>query len=401
MNLEDKFADASDTINQRFLMLIQALSGIRGLTSITVNQPEEQKLLQKVLDVLNQNLDFECCSIFLLSNNEELCCIAGKNWKDVDNELKDKKRHSHSFKIGQGIIGQAAKNRKIYHCRNCRKDKNFLSIIDPRVDGNIGSLICTPIIMGDELLGVLNISHPEPLFFHPWQEHVISIHANILAQMLYNHRLMKDMATQVSNRTKELEQSLEETETLKSKYQALSVIDDLTQIYNRRYFFSEVASALARALRYQQPLSLMFIDLDDFKSINDSYGHENGARVLRDVAAVLSKQSRKGDILARVGGEEFALAVPNTKIESIQLLAQRIKNSVSRIIWDHEDQSFGITLSIGISEFKHPLDNAQSYLSHIDEFVRVLVRQADEALYHSKNNGRDKITFYRDMQKKS
>lgn len=131
MNLEDKFADASDTINQRFLMLIQALSGIRGLTSITVNQPEEQKLLQKVLDVLNQNLDFECCSIFLLSNNEELCCIAGKNWKDVDNELKDKKRHSHSFKIGQGIIGQAAKTGKFIIAGTAGKTKIFSQLSIP------------------------------------------------------------------------------------------------------------------------------------------------------------------------------------------------------------------------------------------------------------------------------
>ena len=113
-------------------------------------------------------------------------------------------------------------------------------------------------MVGEELLGVLNVFHPEPHFFHPWQEHVISIHADIMAQLLYNHRLMKDMSTQVSNRTKELQLSLDETESLKSKYQALPVIDDLTEIYNRRYFFSEVPSALARALRHKQPLSLLY-----------------------------------------------------------------------------------------------------------------------------------------------
>ena len=396
-NLEEKLADAAGTISQRFLMLVQALSGIRGLTMLTINNSEEDELLENVLDVIRDNLDVERCSIFLV-NNDDLVCAAFKTWiKDSDGGLHAE-RQSHTFKIGQGIVGKAAESRQLYHCRNCKTDANYLSVINPQNANNAGSLICMPIMVGAELLGVLNVSHPEPDFFHQWQEHVVSIHANVLAQMLYSHRLMRDMATQVSNRTRELQISLAETESLKSKYKALSVIDDLTQIYNRRYFFSEVPSALARALRYGQTLSLLFIDLDHFKSINDTYGHEVGDTVLKDVAAVLSRQSRKGDILARMGGEEFALAVPNTEIEGIQLLAQRIKESVSKVSWQHEEREFGITLSIGIAELKLPKKDDQSCLNHINEVVHVLVREADDALYHSKRAGRDKITFFRDLE---
>jgi diguanylate cyclase (GGDEF)-like protein len=399
MILENKLIDASETISQRFLMLVQAMSGIRALTSISINDLQEQDLLDEALDVLIQNLDFERCSVFLLNNNEELYCATGKDWKDRDNTLEVKERKlSHTFKLGQGIIGQAAKNRQIYHCKNCKQDKNYLSIIHTQVDTNVGSLICVPIITSDELLGVLNISHPEPFFFHPWQEHVICIHANILAQLLYNHRLVEDMTTQVNNRTKELQFSLEETETLKSKYQTLSVIDDLTQIYNRRYFFSEVPAALARALRYNQSINILFIDIDYFKSVNDSYGHEVGDKVLKDVASVLSRQLRKGDILARMGGEEFALVVPNTDVDGIQLLAQRIKGSISRQSWEHQGQSFSITMSIGISELRCPENHGHSYLNHINEITHVLIREADQALYHCKETGRDKITFYRDLK---
>jgi diguanylate cyclase (GGDEF)-like protein len=123
-----------------------------------------------------------------------------------------------------------------------------------------------------------------------------------------------------------------------------------------------------------------------------------GDKVLKNIAAVLSTQSRKGDILARMGGEEFALAVPNTEIDGIRLLVQRIKDSVSTLHWENKDQTFGITLSIGISELKLTKDSHQSNLIRINEIVHNLVREADDALYHSKNIGRDAITFQRDLE---
>ncbi len=390
--LENKIIDVAGTLNQRFLMLVQALSGIRALTSVTIDNSEENNLVQNALQVISQNLDLERCSIFLLNDNGELYCVRSKDWSDSETKPISNKK-SHTFRLGEGIIGKAAESRQIYHCKNCKQDKNYLAIIDPKTASYTGSLLCAPIISGEELLGVLNVSHPEPYFFHPWQEHVISIHANILAQMLHNHRLMKDMAAQVSSKTRELQVSLDETQQLESKYKTLSLVDDLTQVHNRRYFFSEVPSSLARALRYHHPLGLLFIDLDHFKSVNDTYGHDIGDLVLMDVASVLSKQCRKGDILARMGGEEFAMVVSNTTTAGIKLLAQRIKDSVSRITWDHEDLSFGVTLSIGISELKFFSDN-DPYLDHTNEIVRILVREADEALYHCKNTGRDKIAFY-------
>ena len=216
--------------------------------------------------------------------------------------------------------------------------------------------------------------------------------------MLCNHRLVKDMESQVRNRTRELQKSLHETEILKSKYQALSIVDDLTRINNRRYFFKEVPTALARAMRYNESLSLLFIDIDHFKSVNDTHGHEQGDEVLKDVASILSRESRKEDILARMGGEEFAIAVPNTDSDGVQLLAQRIKEAVSNLQWEKGEKAFGITLSIGISTIKPPTKHGEIPMDRISEIVHVLVREADQALYHCKNVGRDKITFFRDLQ---
>jgi len=390
-----------DALGQGFVMLIQALSGIRGLMSIVSGDLDETDMIDRALQVMKQNLDFERGSLFLFNDREELYCAGGIAWQDTRENAGEQQRNRHVFRPGQGIMGQAADSRRLYHCRDCRQDKNYLPIIDAKIDRNAGSIICAPVLAGEDLLGMLNVSHPEPFFFHPWQEHVISIHADILARMLHNHRLMKDMATQVKNRTRELQDSLDETKSLKLKYKALSFIDDLTQIYNRRYFFSEVPSALSRALRYRQNLSLLFIDIDHFKSVNDNYGHEFGDRVLRDVASVLSRQSRKGDILARMGGEEFALAIPSTDMEGIRLLAQRIRTAVSGLRWQCEGACFGVTVSIGISNVQQPGVNEDSCLDRINEIVHVLVREADKALYHCKDTGRDRVTFYQDLDRVS
>ena len=398
MSTEIQLNQANEDLGKGFMMLLQALSGIRGLTDIDANSKNEQDLLRSVLEVMTQNLDFERCSVFLQNGNEELYCVAGYVWEDRVSRNPVPHRESHLFKVGEGIIGRVAETRLTYHCRNCRQDRNYLSIIDANNDKNAGSLICAPIVSGDNFFGVINVSHPDADFFHPWQEHVLGIHANILAFMICNHRLVKDMETQVKNRTRELQKSLHETEILKTKYQALSIVDDLTRINNRRYFFKEVPTALARAMRYNESLSLLFIDIDHFKSVNDTHGHEQGDEVLKDVAAVLAKESRKEDILARMGGEEFAIAVPNTDSDGVQLLARRIKEAVANLEWEIDGKSFGITLSIGISTIKPPSKVGEIPMDRISEIVHVLVREADQALYHCKNVGRDKITFFRDLK---
>ena len=114
--------------------------------------------MQQTMDALSQNLDFERCSIFLLNNSEELHCVVGKSWHQNEEINKmDLAKESHIFEIGQGVMGRAAENRQIYHCENCKADKNYLSIIQPKIDNRSGSLISMPIMVGEELLGVLTV----------------------------------------------------------------------------------------------------------------------------------------------------------------------------------------------------------------------------------------------------
>lgn len=387
MLLEEALFNTSETISQRFLMLVQSISGIRGLTSLDTDHMTEEELLDKVLSVLIQNLDMDKCSIFLI-DGDRLDCAAAKCWDEQLNLARLKvERYTHTFKLGEGIMGIAASTGKIYHCNDCKKDENYLPVIHPHIDKDIGSLICAPIMAGNELLGVLNISHPHKNFFHSWQEHAIAVHANVLAQMLHNNRLMKDMRAEVDKRTIDLRNALQETLKLKARFEELSVIDDLTRLHNRRYFFSEAPAALSLVMRQNECFSLLLLDLDNFKSINDSHGHEYGDHVLKDVGALLKQQTRTGDIIARMGGEEFAFALPNTDLKGARQFAERIRKSVESLSWSKNAQQFGVTMSIGITGLNERDDEP-------DKILNDLYKEADQALYDCKGQGRNQVIIF-------
>ena len=387
MLLEEALFKTSDTISQRFLMLVQSISGIRGLTSVDTTQMTEQDLLDKVLSVLIENLDMDKCSIFLLEE-DKLRCSAAKSWDEQLNLTRlQVERHTHTFNLGEGIIGIAAKTKKIYHCNDCKADKNYLPIIHPHADRDVGSLVCIPIMAGNELLGVLNISHPHIDFFHSWQEHALAVHANVLGQMLHNNRLMRDMKAEVDKQTVELRDALQETLKLKARFEELAVIDDLTQLHNRRYFFSEASTALSLAIRQKSSFSILLLDLDNFKSINDSYGHEYGDRVLKDIGKLLAKQTRAGDVVARLGGEEFAFALPNTDLGGAQQFAERIRQNVEELSWSKKGTKFNVTMSIGITELG-------SREGEIEWLMNELYSEADRALYSCKGRGRNQVIIF-------
>ncbi len=125
------------------------------------------------------------------------------------------------------------------------------------------------------------------------------------------------------------------------------------------------------------------MDIDNFKSFNDTYGHQLGDRVLKDVAAVAKKISRAGDIAARYGGEEFIMILPETDSGQAMLFAERIRASVAEIEIPHEGKTLHVTISLGVS----------TYPDHSEE-KEVLIRAADEALYTSKHRGKNCVSLF-------
>jgi len=174
-----------------------------------------------------------------------------------------------------------------------------------------------------------------------------------------------------------------ERKTLEDKLTTFARIDDLTQVYNRRYFYEEAEKQLMLAHRYQRPAAALVLDLDRFKQINDTYGHRAGDEVLKHFAQICRETIRVTDIIGRTGGEEFAILLPETDQASALQLAERIRATVASASLQSQEATLSYSVSIGVAV-------KQAENIHIQE----LLSQADKALYAAKEAGRNHIQIY-------
>lgn len=163
----------------------------------------------------------------------------------------------------------------------------------------------------------------------------------------------------------------------------LATTDGMTKLYVHRYFQLLLDQEIKRSRRQNRKFSLVMMDIDNFKSFNDTYGHQLGDRVLKDVAAAARKTSRSEDIAARYGGEEFVIILPETDSKQAMILAERIRASVAGIEIPYENQKLHVTISLGVS----------TYPDH-SELKEELIRAADSALYASKHRGKNCVSLF-------
>lgn len=173
-----------------------------------------------------------------------------------------------------------------------------------------------------------------------------------------------------------------ENARLYTRVKQLATTDDLTQLYNRRYFFEQAEREFERSARYQKPLSIIMFDIDHFKQINDHYGHHQGDLVIQFVAEVSTEQLRKSDFLARYGGEEFIVLLPETDTTDAVMAAERLKEALAKAEMPFRDMP-RVTASFGIATLHDGIRD-----------LAALVEEADRALYRSKNQGRDQISVF-------
>jgi diguanylate cyclase (GGDEF)-like protein len=171
-----------------------------------------------------------------------------------------------------------------------------------------------------------------------------------------------------------------------------SITDPLLNIYNRRYLEKRLHEEVARINRYKSPLSLIFLDIDHFKEINDRYGHPIGDIVLISLGEMLLSQIRKTDLVARYGGEEMVILLPNTDEGEAYKLAERIRLYIEHATFANTEIQGGVscTVSLGIS-------SAQDDNCHGAD----LLNQADAAMYHAKQKGRNRVEIYKQKHEKS
>jgi diguanylate cyclase (GGDEF)-like protein len=173
-----------------------------------------------------------------------------------------------------------------------------------------------------------------------------------------------------------------ERSVLLKELEKLAITDALTGLYNSRHFFSQLKTELKRYDRYSRALSLLFLDIDFFKQYNDTWGHLEGDKVLMGIGQVIHSCMRSMDTAYRYGGEEFAILLPETRLQKACVVGARIKDNISSTLFEPEPGiKKSVTVSIGATELKEGED------------FKSFISRTDKALYKSKDSGRNKLTY--------
>lgn len=258
---------------------------------------------------------------------------------------------------GEGIVGEAYIKGVPILVEDVKSSEYTKPLISEIVNIDMNSVIAMPLQVDNEVVSVLEIANSadKPAFTHEDLE-IIMIIANFAATILEN-----------------------------VKWFNWAIHDSRTGLYNNHYFYKELDDELDRSKRYGRIFSLVMFDIDNFKNINDSYGHGTGDKALESLAVCIKKTIRNEvDVAARYGGDEFTIVLPNTTAKEAYTVCKRLTDLMANTpVQTPDDKSFTFTLSIGIVEF--PRDGEEAYY---------LFNNVDEALYKSKHAGKDAITLF-------
>ena len=261
------------------------------------------------------------------------------------------------LKPGEGIAGWVAREGQACIVEDVAADARFAVHVDSATGFTTRAVLCVPLKSKGKVLGVIELLNKlDGAVFDGRDLQVVSILADYAAIAIENARLYQ-------------------------RAEELAVTDDVTGIHNSRYFHQILERELNRALRYRRPLSVLFIDLDYFKAVNDTHGHQKGSQVLREVAQVLKTSIRSVDLIARYGGDEFIVVLPDTDAATGAQLGERLRATVAKTEF-LAPESLGLRLTASFGVAAYP-DHAQT--------KEELIRFADQAMYRAKGGRRNAV----------
>lgn len=242
---------------------------------------------------------------------------------------------------------------------------------------------------------IVHSLHTAPLLDEHGEIHAVVLIANDITQQsmmeddlrrqVERHNRALQQQDKLADRLMDVQRTLKERnlelEEAKALLEKLSVTDDLTKLYNKRHYEEAIRREARRSSRYKHPLSLLILDIDHFKQVNDTYGHPSGDAVLRVIGEILHEQLRETDTVIRYGGEEFVVILPETEILMAERISERIRQAVAAHTFQiPEGKTISITVSIGVATVHSKTIEPVQLFDH-----------ADKALYEAKENGRNRI----------
>lgn len=351
----------SDLDSQLNLKLLE-LHCLYHITAILSEKMDLKATIDVTKRIFKKIFPLDHYTMFLIDKAGENLVL--KNWFGF---RRSPQAHAR-FALDQDIFGAALQNSNSIYINNIEKTSKQFSFY-PEIQDKKGSILCLPL---------LSETTEAPLG-------AINLYRNEIDGFTQQERQLFDKISQQVARV--LDKVLIYHQT-----QELSVTDDLTRLANRRYFNQRFEHEIQRSQRYTRDLSIIMIDIDHFKNFNDTNGHLQGDEVLRVVAKILEQNLRKADLVARFGGEEFVVMLPEIDKSHAQKAAEKLRIAIeSHPFKNGQAQPLGkITISLGLASFPEDAFNG-----------RDLLEAADNMLYLAKSMGRNQVGFIDERNSKS
>jgi diguanylate cyclase (GGDEF)-like protein len=366
------------------------------------------ELVSEAMSIIMENAGAQVGALVLNGQNGDTTKATLEAFVDQPNNLRDYLQHKNLANVTDlpvSLIALSLRTGELVNLEDACQTGNYTHT--PYIaEKQIKSLLCVPINYRDNLLGVLYLENN--LVTGAFTEERLDVIYMLLTQASISFenarlfteikKLNTDLEAKVASKTKKLLSALEEQVQLNDqlliktsrlnkaneKLTLFATVDGLTGAFNRRHFLELADNEIARSCRYRNPVSVLMLDIDFFKKVNDQYGHAAGDEALRKVSAACKNSLREQDIFGRLGGEEFAIILPETRSAGGAEIAERIRKTIEELSIKVAAVNFNVTISIGLTQL--------SQYSNPKQTATELLQIADLALYQSKENGRNQVT---------
>lgn len=343
---------------------LREISLLYEMSRLMQTSTDLESLYQGLIDLIGTLIPYENATIYVFDTPETVSGNTRGGAEGETRQLVPRVTRGQAvnlidhiaFRQGNGVSGWVAEKRKQLFLPDLTREKDLLNVelIPPRVR----SFLSVPMIVQENVVGVLNVSHSQAYAFSAEDVRLLTILAGQAA-----------LTIERGERVRSLEH--------------LAITDGLTRLYNHRYLQHRLEQEIERARRYGSPLSVLMIDIDHFKQINDRYGHAAGDIVLTELGRVLTQDLRVTEIIARYGGEEFVIVLPQTSASAAVIAAERLRKRVETHSFPiGGDYAISLTISIGVAGME------DKNMTRTD-----LLERADKALYAAKENGRNAVSL--------
>jgi len=326
------------------------LTTLIEINTYIANSLEKDEVLKRILNQTKVLLNCDRSSILLVDRALNRLNFAILSRDEEGEILKDT-----SLRMGEGIAGTVWQNGIPILINDAQNDPRFSDRADKKAMTTTRSIIAVPLTVNGEIIGVIEAINKSTGGFSDFDLQVLQFVSTQSAIAINNADLYN-----------------------------MAIRDGMTRLYINKYFRERLQEEWNRSVRMKRNLAVVIFDIDYFKSINDTYGHQAGDRVIKELARVLQSNCRSIDIPCRYGGEEFTVILPETGKEEAVIFAERIRGIAEGLRIEYEESTIRLSVSGGIASLPElqPKDSNE------------LMEMADLALYHAKKSGRNSVAYY-------